>query len=267
MKFYEPNPLPPVKNSVQGLGRWLIENIRGAGVALCIAFESLFNGFKLLRRRAEFGRQLMNVGVKCFLVTSIVAFFTGMILALQTGLALQDWSQESLVGNIVVQTMCREMGPFMTALILAAAIGSAYAAEIGTMKVSEEISALEIMSINPVEFLVTPRMFALIIMCPVLTIYTDVLGTLGGMLISETQLHVYHKVYYRVAIESLANKEIYVGLFKSLIFGFVIAAVSCHKGFATENGAIGVGNAARNTVVTSFLYILILGYFMTRIFY
>lgn len=159
------------------------------------------------------------------------------------------------------------MGPFMTALILAAAIGSAYAAEIGTMKVSEEISALELMAINPVEFLITPRLLALIIMCPVLTIYTDILGTLGGMLVSETQLNVYHKVYYRIAMDSLTNKEIYVGLFKSLVFGFVIGTVSSYKGFSTSNGAVGVGNAARTTVVTSFLYILILGYFMTRIFY
>lgn len=267
MKLYDPNPLPPVTNPIQGLGRWAIENTRGAGIALTVSFEAMFYFFKLPKRRAEFGRQLMNAGVKCFLVTSIVAFFTGMILALQTGLALQDWNQEELVGNIVVQTMCREMGPFMTALILAAAIGSAYSAEIGTMKVSEEISALELMSINPVEFLVTPRLFALIVMCPILTIYTDVLGTLGGMLVSETQLNVYHKVYYQMAIESLHNKEIYVGLFKALIFGFVIGTVSSHRGFSTENGAVGVGNAARQTVVTSFLYILILGYFMTRLFY
>ncbi len=267
MKLYENNPLTEVVNPIQGLGRWLIARTRGSGVALLVAFEAIFHFYRLPKRRAEFGRQLLNSGVKCFIVTSIVAFFTGMILALQTGLALQDWNQEELVGNIVVQTMCREMGPFMTALILAAAIGSAYAAEIGTMKVSEEISALELMSINPIEFLVTPRIFALIIMCPILTIYTAVLGTLGGMLVSATQLSVYHKVYYRMAIESLENKEIYVGLFKALIFGFVIGTVSCHKGFATENGAVGGGNAARETVVTSFLYILILGYFMTRIFY
>jgi phospholipid/cholesterol/gamma-HCH transport system permease protein len=267
MKFFEPNPLPQTTNAFQNLGRWFIGLLRGAGVALCISFEALFFAYKLPKRRADFGRQLMNAGVRCFLVASIVAFFTGMILALQTGLALADWNQENLVGNIVVKTMCREMGPFMTALILAAAIGSAYAAEIGTMKVSEEVSALELMSINPVEFLVTPRMFALIIMCPILTIYTDVLGTLGGMLISETQLGVYHQVYYRMAIESLTSKEIYVGLFKSLIFGYVIGTVSAYRGFSTVNGAVGVGKAARKTVVTSFLYILILGYFITRMFY
>lgn len=267
MKFFEPNPLPDPQNKLQSLGRWVLDSTRGVGIALCISFEALFRIYRLPRRRAEFGRQLMNAGVKCFLVTSIVAFFTGMILALQTGLALSDWNQETLVGNIVVQTMCREMGPFMTALILAAAIGSAYAAEIGTMKVSEEISALELMAINPVEFLITPRLLALIIMCPILTIYTDILGTLGGMLVSETQLDVYHKVYYRIAMESLTNKEIYVGLFKSLVFGFVIGTVSSYKGFSTTNGAVGVGNAARTTVVTSFLYILILGYFMTRLFY
>jgi phospholipid/cholesterol/gamma-HCH transport system permease protein len=267
MKVFEPNPLPPPTNVLQSVGREVIGRIRGVGVALLISFEALLYFYRLPFRRAEFGRQLMNAGVKCFLVTSIVAFFTGMILALQTGLALQDWSQEELVGNIVVQTMCREMGPFMTALILAAAIGSAYAAEIGTMKVSEEVSALELMSINPVEFLITPRIFALIIMAPILTIYTDILGTLGGMLVSQTQLGVYHEVYYSMAIESLQNKEIYVGLLKSVIFGFIIGTVCSYRGFSTENGAVGVGAAARQTVVTSFLYILIVGYFVTRVFY
>lgn len=241
--------------------------LRGAGIAICISLEALFFGYRLPLRRADFGRQLMNVGVRCFLVASIVAFFTGMILALQTGIALKGYGQEILVGSIVVQTMCREMGPFMTALILAAAIGSAYAAEIGTMKVSEEVSALELMSINPVEFLVTPRMFALLIMCPILTIYTDVLGTLGGMLVSDTQLGVFHTVYYTKAIESLQSKDVYVGLLKSLIFGYVIGTVSAYRGFSTENGAVGVGQAARKTVVTSFLFILIIGYFVTRLFY
>ena len=267
MKFFEPQFLPPSSNPVQALGRLVLTKVRRCGVALLISLEAMFYFFRLPRRRAEFGRQLMKAGVKCFFVTSIVAFFTGMILALQTGLALKDWSQEGLVGNIVVQTMCREMGPFMTALILAAAIGSAYAAEIGTMKVSEEVSALEIMSINPVEFLITPRLYALLIMCPVLTIYTDVIGALGGMLVSQTQLDVYWEVYYRLAIDSLGNKEIYVGLLKALVFGFVIACVSAYRGFATTNGAVGVGEAARKTVVSSFLYILVIGYFITRLFY
>jgi len=267
MKYFQHGSLPPSTNALQSLGRTCIGKVRGAGVALCLAMEALFFFYRLPKRRASFGRQLLNTGVKCFFVVSIVAFFTGMILALQTGLALQDWNQEDMVANIVVQTMCREMGPFMTALILAAAIGSAFAAEIGTMTVSEEVSALELMSINPVEFLMTPRLFALLLMCPVLTIYTDVLGTLGGMVVSQTQLDVYYKVYARMAVESLGNKEIYVGLFKALVFGFVISAVSCYRGFATTNGAVGVGEAARKTVVTSFLYILILGYFITRIFY
>ena len=267
MKYFEVSAPPKTHNLMQKLGRSILGKVRGVGVALCLVLEATFFFYRLPRRRAEFGRQLLNSGVKCFLVTSIVAFFTGMILALQTGLALQDWNQEELVGNIVVQTMCREMGPFMTALILAAAIGSAFAAEIGTMTVSEEVSALELMSINPVEFLMTPRLFALLIMCPVLTIYTDILGTLGGMLVSQTQLNVYYQVYGRLVMESLGNKEIYVGLFKAVVFAYVISAVSCYRGFATRNGAVGVGEAARKTVVVSFLYILILGYFITRAFY
>jgi len=167
----------------------------------------------------------------------------------------------------VSQTMCREMGPFMTALILAASVGSAMAAELGTMAVSEEVAALHVMSINPVRFLVMPRLVAMLVMCPVLTVYTNVVGILGGMLVACTQLGVSPRAYYDNAMSYLHNKEIYVGMLKSVVFGVVVAAVSCYQGLSATNGAIGVGQATRRAVVLSFLLILVIGYFITRFFY
>lgn len=134
----------------------------------------------LWRNRKEVYRQMMLCGIKSFGVTSVVALFTGMILALQAGLILKAYGQEMRVGFLVAQTMFREMGPFMTALILAASVGSGMAALLGTMKVSQELAALEVMSINPVRFLVAPRLLAMMVMCPVLTMYTDLIGILGG---------------------------------------------------------------------------------------
>lgn len=267
MRNFETIDLPDSQNSVQSLGRNVWLSTIAAGKAILIIVEALKYAYKLPFRRAEFGRQLNNAGVKTFFITAVVAFFTGMILSLQSGLILAQYNQEVNVGQLVTQTMCREMGPFMTALILAASIGSAYAAEIGTMTVSEEVAALKVMNINPVDYLVTPKLFAMMIMCPVLTVYTNLIGSIGGMVVANTQLFVSPEAFTENALEMLRLKEMYVGLFKSFIFAIIIIAVSTYKGFSTKNGAIGVGKATRESVVTSFIFILITGYYITRIFY
>lgn len=267
MKIYEAEFFPPPPNAVAGAGRYLLSLMRNTGRALAIFGEAVRWLPACWQRRKEVIRQLYICGIKSFPVTSTVALFTGMILGLQTGLVLRDYGQQAQVGLLVAQTMCREMGPFMTALILAASVGSAIAAELGTMAVSEEIDALHVMSINPVRFLVMPRLLALLVMCPVLTVFTNVVGVLGGMLVAYTQLGVSPVAYYDSAINHLHNKELYVGLLKALVFGCLIATVSCYQGLATRNGAVGVGRATRRSVVHSFLLILICGYFITRFFY
>jgi phospholipid/cholesterol/gamma-HCH transport system permease protein len=248
-------------------GQFFLENLRCIGMALIIMTEAFRWFVHLHKRRTEVFRNLYIVGIKSFGVISIVAVFTGMILTLQTGLELKNYGQEVNVGIIVTQTLCREMGPFMTALILAASVGSAIAAELGTMSVSEEIDALKVMSINPVRYLVMPRLFAMLLMCPILTIYTNVIGVCGGGFVANTQLDVGWTAFYRNAINSLEIKEIYVGLFKALIFGIIVGTISCYQGLATTNGAIGVGRATRKAVVMSFLMVLIVGYMLTRLFY
>ncbi|MEA2011827.1 MAG: ABC transporter permease [Verrucomicrobiota bacterium] len=267
MRIYEPEFFEESNNFFINTGRKNLLIFRNAGRGLLISLESLLLSFRFLHRRKEIGKQLYTTGIKSFAVTSVVALFTGMILSLQAGIILRDVGQEVNVGTLVAQTMCREMGPFMTALILAASVGAAIAAEIGTMTVAEEIDALHTMSINPADYLVMPRMIAMLIMAPVLTIYTNVVGILGGMLIAKTQLGVAPIAYYNNAMMTLANKEIYVGLLKSIVFGFIIVTVCCYRGFATTNGAVGVGKATRTSVVHNFLLILIIGYFITRIFY
>lgn len=219
------------------------------------------------RSRQEVFFQLYITGIKSLGVITIVAAFTGMILALQTGLELRRFGLQQNIGTAVSVTMLREMGPFMCALIIAASVGSAIAAQVGTMVVSEEISALEIMSINPVRFLVMPRLVALAIMMPLLTVYTNILGIVGGAVVGATQLEVSFQAYFDNARLYAENKDLYVGLLKAFVFGVVIATTACHQGFAATEGAVGVGQATRRTVIISFLTILVLGYMLTRVFY
>lgn len=268
MKIYEPELPPSSKYPLILVGHRVLLSMRGAGRALLIWFEALtYSIVHFKRRRRETGRQMMIAGVKSIGIVSIVAFFIGMILSLQAGIILLKYGQEVNVGTVVTLTICREMGPFITSLIIAASVGSSMAAELGTMAVSEEISALHVMSVNPVSFLVSPRLLALFFMVPALTIYANTLGVTGGMLVAKTQLGVEFDAYYKNALSLLEKKDIYVGLLKSVVFGQIITIVSCYQGIITTNGALGVGRAARRSVVVCFLFVLITGYFITWMFY
>ena len=243
--------------------------LRNTGTALLMLFEAFAQMPYMLSRRHRHDvlHQQFLTAIKSLGVITVVGLFTGMILALQTGLELRRYGQEVYIGSAVTVVMLREMGPFMTGLIIAASVGSAMAAQIGTMTVSEEIAALEVMSIKPVRYLVAPRLLALITMMPLVTVFTNVIGVAGGAIVGQTQLGVSATAYMDNATQFALNKDLYVGLLKSVLFGVIIATVACHQGFATTQGAVGVGLATRKTVVVSFLIILTIGYMVTRLFY
>jgi len=251
------------------LGAFVTDSLTGAGYSLRLLGHTVLQSPALIRRssRTAFFRQMFICGVQTIPVTMVVTIFTGMILALNGGLSLERIGQESLLGGVVAVSMAREMGPFMTALILAASVGSAMAAEVGTMKVSEEIDALEVMSIDPARFLVLPRLLAMAIMTPALTIYIVFVGTLGGAVMSYAQYQVPLGLFKSVALEFLELKDVYTGILKAYIFGIVIATVGCSQGLRARGGAIGVGQATRQTVVVSYLLIIVLGYYVTFLFY
>ena len=219
------------------------------------------------RPRAEFMRQMYICGIESLPVITVVALFTGMILAFQTGIELRRFNQEYRIGSAVMVSMLREMASFITGQILAACVGSAMAAQLGTMTVNDEVAALEIMSVDPVRFLVTPRMAAMMIMTPILSFYTCMIGSLGGGVIGMTQLNVPWAQYLSAALEFAKTKELFVGMLKALVYGIIITTVSCHEGLTATQGAVGVGAATRRSVVISFLLILVLGYFITRFFF
>ena len=256
-------------HSVRRFGSQALQLMHDTGHAMFMLLEATcFIRYVFTKRsRHETATQMFTTCIKSLAVITVVALFTGMILALQTGLELRRYGQEVYIGSAVAVSMIREMGPFMTGLIIAASVGSAIAAQIGTMAVSEEIAALEVMSINPNRFLVMPRLVALVVMMPILTVYTNILGILGGALVGATQLGVSVQAYMDNATQFATNKDLYVGLFKAALFGVVITTVSCHQGFMTSEGAVGVGKATRRSVIISFLVILVLGYVITRLFY
>lgn len=223
----------------------------------------------LVRRtaRTELVHQLYVTGIRTLPVVSVVSLFIGMILALQVGLELRRFNQEIYLGSAVMISLIREMAPFSCALCLAACVGSSIAAELGTMKVNDEIAALEIMSISPVRFLAAPRILALVLMAPLLGFYCCVTGVMGGGLVGATQLGVDFAQYMSSAMSIVDLKDLYVGLLKALVFGLVIGTVSVEQGFGATHGATGVGKATQRSVIVNFLLILMFGYMITRICY
>jgi phospholipid/cholesterol/gamma-HCH transport system permease protein len=258
---------------LQDTGRMVSESVVGAGYTLKLLLRSLGQSHAIVHRFREVLDQMFYTGVRTLPVVLVVATFAGMILALQTGIELRRIGQANMIGVIVAQAMCREMGPFITGTIIAATVGSKMAAELGTMNVSEEITALEVMSIDPVRFLVMPRTLALSVMCPVLTLLSDVIGILGGGIVAEMHLGVGYTFFVNRAIESLTEldggipKDVYVGLFKAWVFGLTIATIGCAAGLRAQNGALGVGRAVQQAVKNSVLLIIIQGYIITWLFY
>lgn len=266
----EPRYQEPPKTRWEAVRRSVFECVADMGRVLFLILQALLGLPSLFvnrdaRRNAM--TQLYLVGIGTLPVLSVVALFTGMILCLQMGIAFKSFSQELMVASTLMYAMLREMGPFMTGLILAACVGSSMAAQLGTMSVNEEVAALEMMSINPIRFLVTPRIWAMAVMAPLLSFYTCVLATFGGALIGFTQLNIPFLQFMVEAVSAAEVKDLYVGIFKAMLFGIIICGISCATGFKTRQGAAGVGAATRTSVITSFLFVLIIGYFVTRFFY
>ena len=211
--------------------------------------------------------QMAIIGYDTLPVAAVMAFFVGMVLALQTGVELQKYGGQNIIGAIVGHSMVRELGPVMTSFLVAGRVGSAMAAELGVMTVYEEIDALRTLDIDPVRYLAMPRFIACLICVPALVIYSDCIGIAGGALISHLhpQIFVSYTTYYDSLTAALKVKEIGIGLTKAVVFGSLVALVSCYVGFATTGGARGIGESTTRSVVLSFMLILVADYILTRV--
>ncbi|HEX9943812.1 MAG TPA: ABC transporter permease [Thermoanaerobaculia bacterium] len=212
-------------------------------------------------------RQMEQIGVRSLGVAGITTIFTGMVLALQTALSLPSLGIKYYIGSVVAKSLVRELGPVLTALIVGGRIGSGMTAEIGTMKVTEQIDALRSMATDPVKQLVVPKLVATLVMLPSLTVIGDGLGILGGLIVATFTLNLTPGLYLNDVFESLTLGDVGSGIAKSFFFAYFIAIVGCYNGLNTTGGADGVGRATTNTVVLAAILVLVSDFFLTKLFY
>lgn len=252
---------------VSGLGARVIKIADSVGHASIFTWQMLRWIFRPpFRIRAVF-EQMQEIGYNSIPVVAITALSTGSVLALQSYIGFKRFGAESMVGTVVSLSMTRELGPVLTGLMVAGRAGSAMAAELGTMKVTEQIDALYTLSANPVKYLIVPRFIAATIVLPMLVIISDAVGILGGAAIGIGVLDVNPVVYMKKSFDFLELNDIFSGLLKSMVFGSIIAVVCCYQGFYTEGGAEGVGRATTRSVVISCISILVVDYILTSLLF
>ena len=228
--------------------------------AALLIFQRPFNLKDILR-------QMEEVGIKSMPVVLITGAFTGAVLALQSYTGFQRFNAETFVGTVVALSITRELGPVLTGLMVSGRVGSSMAAELGTMQVTEQIDALYTLAVNPIKYLIVPRLLAALIMMPVLVIFADLIGIAGGYFVSVKVLSSNPYTYMERTWNYLELNDIFSGLFKAAVFGVIIATISCYQGFFTRGGAEGVGRATTKAVVLSCLLILIFNYIITALLF
>lgn len=256
-----------MKKFLDATGAKIIKLLETAGQMIILLGQTLYFFREAPRNIHSIATQMLIIGYETLPVASVMAFFVGMVLALQTGVELNKYGGQNIIGAIVGHSMVRELGPVMTSFLVAGRAGSAMAAEIGVMKVYEEIDALKTLDIHPVRYLAMPRLIACLVCMPALVIYADLVGIAGGALISNLhpQIFVSYWTYYDSLQDALKLKEIGIGLIKAFTFGGIIALVCCYIGFTTSGGPRGIAQSTTRSVVLSFMMILIADYVLTRI--
>lgn len=252
---------------IQTIGGRVVYYVDYVGALTRLFFKTLYWIFVPPIKQERLYQQARTIGVDSLPIVSLVALFIGVILALQTAYQMQKLSSEIYIANIIALSIVRELGPVITSLIVAGRCGAAVTAELGTMKVTEQIDALETLATNPVKYLVVPRFLAFTFMLPLLTLYANIIGIIGGYLICVYRLGIPSSMYLRMTFDALQIKDLVTGLIKTLVFGMIIAMVGCLEGMRTEGGAEGVGKSTTIAVVTSFILIIAADCVFTAIFY
>jgi len=252
---------------VDSLGRNILRNVEEAGKIVLLLLSVLSWAVRPPIKFNNIMKQMEFVGVKSIFVVVLTGTFTGMVMALQGYHGFRMFSAESLVGSTVALGMTRELGPVLTSLMVTARAGSAMAAELGSMRVTEQIDALYVMAANPVQHLIVPRIIASVAMVPVLTIVSDFVGIAGGYFVGVHVLHINEGLFLKNITKLVTLNDIYNGLIKAACFGLILSLVGCYKGFNTRGGAEGVGRATTEAVVLASISILVADYFLTAIMF
>jgi phospholipid/cholesterol/gamma-HCH transport system permease protein len=261
------NPPPPTSNFERRLLKWLggpILNFSESMGRIAILTRQTIAWMKSAERPTVIA-QMVSIGSESMPVTVLTSLFTGMVLALQTGYSFRKVFNEPIyVGTVVGLSLTKELAPVLTAVVVSGRVGAAIAAELGTMKVTEQLDALYTLGTNPIRFLAVPRFIACIICIPILTLMADFVGILGGLMVAIYRLGIPRSTYMQ-EIRALTWKEGSHGLMKSVVFAAIIAIISCYKGFTCEGGAEGVGKATTSAVVISMVLVLVLDYFLSAL--
>jgi phospholipid/cholesterol/gamma-HCH transport system permease protein len=215
--------------------------------------------------RHDFIEQLDAVGVQSLTVVLLTGFFTGAVLALQSGLTLDRFGARPVVGQLVSASMIKELGPVLTGLMLTGRIGSGIAAELGSMVVTDQINALRALGTDPIRKLVVPRVVAGVLMAPILTVIADFVGIVGGWIVARVQLQVPSGLYWSSITEALYMQDVWMGLIKPFVLGFVIVTVACYVGLTTKGGTAGVGKSTTVSVVAGSVGVIAMDYFVTQV--
>lgn len=252
---------------IEAIGRNSIDQISRIGEFAVFTFNALINCFSRPFYPRLIWRQILQIGYFSLPVVGLTAIFSGAVLALQSYSGFSRFNAESTIATVVVLSITRELGPVMAGLMVAGRVGSSIAAEIGTMRVTEQIDALRTLSTNPFKYLIAPRIIAAVVMLPFLVLIADIIGVMGGYLVSVHSLGFSPGPYISNSIKYLERIDVISGLVKAGFFGFVIAVMGCYFGYNSRRGAEGVGAATINAVVFASITILLLNYIITGWFF
>ncbi|CAK0753137.1 putative ABC transporter permease protein RF_0080 [uncultured Gammaproteobacteria bacterium] len=252
---------------VAAIGRAFLVFLEAVGRLALFAARAVSHCFRPPIYFRLIGRQMIDIGYYSLPVVGLTALFTGMVLALQSYTGFARFQAESAVATVVVLSITRELGPVLAGLMVAGRIGASMAAELGTMRVTEQIDALTTLSTNPFKYLVAPRLIAGLTMLPLLVLVADIIGVFGGFLVAVYKLNFNAALYLKRTWEFLEFMDVVSGLVKAAVFGFVVALMGCYHGYNSRGGAEGVGTATTHAVVSASILILVTNYFITGMFF
>lgn len=258
---------PSARGPVAGIGAWLLERVAYSGSALIILGRAVRGALSGRARLDGFLLECEVFGSRSFWTVTLVSFFMGMVLAMQAATPLRLTGSETYVAILVAVSAIREMGPLITAFLVCGRVGSAIAAELGTMKITDQLDALRTLAVDPVDYLVLPKLLAAILMVPALTIVSTAVQMFGGWLIGVGTLNIGSGLYIANSLRFVVFRDVLIGLLKALVFAVIIVVVSSREGFHVRGGARGVGNAATTAVVVSLFLIIFADFLITAIFY
>lgn len=256
-----------IENFLRALGKPLVKFVISFGELTLFILKALYHCFIPPFYPKLFGRQLVDMGFYSLPVVGLTTIFAGMVIALQSYSGFARFGAESAVASVVLISVTRELAPVLSALMVAGRIGAAMAAEIGTMRVTEQIDALVTLSTNPFKYLVAPRLWAGVIVLPLLVLIGDVIGIFGGYVVGVYKLGFNPANYINSTLQNMEAVDIISGLVKAGVFGFIIALMGCYNGYRSKGGAQGVGEATTNAVVSASILILIFNYVLTEVFF